>query len=142
MNQTKEAKEAYCLMQYKCDTCGKSSLIWNSRDGVTPFMTSCACGGARSHINFGQDVRMIPEYVPPPRYCDVFIDITPERARKLAIKRVNSFNKTEYRISKATKEYDDMVHRLTEFYVNDCCSVDIISSEEYGKLCAKGESNE
>jgi hypothetical protein len=139
MRENRKAAEAYHLMQYKCKTCGKLSLIWNSRDAVTPFMVSCPCGGQRSHVNWRSDIRMSPEYIPPPGYCDVFIDLSPERAKELAIKRVDSFDKTEYRIPKATKEYDDMVHRLTESYVNDCCSVDIISSEEYGKLCGKGE---
>lgn len=134
----KEANEAYHLMQYKCDTCGKLSLIWNSRDAVTPFMVGCPCGGERSHINWGSDVRMLPEYVPWPGYCDVFIDLSPERAKELATKRVDSFAGTEFEIKKGSAEYDDMVHKLTESYVNDCCSVDIISSEEYGKLCGSG----
>ena len=29
-------KEAYMLMNYRCE-CGHHELIWNSRDGVTPF---------------------------------------------------------------------------------------------------------
>jgi len=120
MSENQKATEAYHLMQYKCDTCGKLSLIWNSRDSVTPFCCSCACGGVRNHINWGSDVRMDPEYVPWPGYCDVFIDLSPERAKELAM------------------EYDDKVRKLTESFVNDCCSVDIISSEEYGKLCGSG----
>ena len=134
----KEANEAYHLMQYKCNQCSTRSLIWNSRDGVTPFIISCSCGGDRGHINWGSDVRMLPEYVPPPGYCDVFIDISPERAKELAIKRIESFDKTEYRIPKGTLQYENMIRKLTENFVNDCCSVDIISSEEYGNLCGSG----
>jgi len=81
---------------------------------------------------------MLPEYVPWPGYCDVFIDLSPERAKELAIKRVDSFAGTEYELKKGSAEYDEMVHKLTELYVNDCCSVDIISSEEYGELCGSG----
>ena len=33
--------EAYCLMKYKCEKCGKTEILWNSRDGVTPFMIKC-----------------------------------------------------------------------------------------------------
>lgn len=134
----KEANEAYHLMQYKCDTCGVRSLIWNSRDAVTPFSVGCPCGGERNHINWQSDVRMLPEYVPPPGYCDVFVDFSPERAKELAIKRVDSFDKTEFRIPKGTLEYENMVKKLTESFVNDCCSVDIISSEKYGELCGSG----
>lgn len=39
-------KEAYLLMNYRCE-CGHHELIWNSRDGVTPFTLSCPnCGQA------------------------------------------------------------------------------------------------
>ena len=129
----KEAAEAYHLMQYKCDTCGTKSLIWNSRNGVTPFSCGCPCGGVRDHVNWESDIRMSTDYVPPPYYCDVFIDITPERAKEMAIKRIESFDKTEFRIPKATLEYENMVRKLTQEFVNDCCSVDIISSEEFGR---------
>lgn len=138
MSEKCEAGEAYCLMQYRCNTCGVRSLIWNSRNGVTPFATSCACGGERTHINWRSDKRMSPEYVPPPGYCDVFLDISPERAKEFAIKRVNSFVGTEYGLKSGTAEYDEMVRKLTESYVNDCCFMDIISSDEYGNLCGSG----
>jgi len=36
--------EAFCLMHYACD-CGHHEVIWNSRDGVTPFTAPCpSCG--------------------------------------------------------------------------------------------------
>ena len=127
-----EAAEAYHLMQYKCDTCGAKSLIWNSRSGVTPFSCGCACGGERSHVKWNSDIRMSADYIPPPDYCDVFVDTTPERAKEMAIKRIASFDATEFRIPKGTLAYENMVRKLTQEFVNDCCSVDIISSAEYG----------
>jgi hypothetical protein len=58
-------KEAFYLMWYGCRQspgapkdvgCGHRERIWNSRDGVTPFTTSCpSCGGELMHINWGQD---------------------------------------------------------------------------------------
>lgn len=37
--------EAFCLMWYVCRGCGHRERIWNSRDGVTPFGSSCpSCG--------------------------------------------------------------------------------------------------
>jgi hypothetical protein len=33
--------EAFCLMLYKCDKCGTIEILWNSRDGVTPFCIEC-----------------------------------------------------------------------------------------------------
>ena len=42
--------EALHNMQYTCESCGHSEMIWNSRDGVTPFTVSCSkCGGLSSH---------------------------------------------------------------------------------------------
>lgn len=39
--------EAFCLMTYLCKGCGHREVIWNSRDGVTPFAATCpSCGGA------------------------------------------------------------------------------------------------
>ena len=43
--------EAYCLMKYKCEKCGTVETIWNSRDGVTPFIINCEkCNGHMQHI--------------------------------------------------------------------------------------------
>lgn len=69
--------EAFCLMRYRCiergqtirvttpdgrhafhqGGCGHFEIIWNSRDGVTPFGTTCpSCGGHRlQHVDFGAD---------------------------------------------------------------------------------------
>lgn len=48
--------EALKLMWYACE-CGHRERIWNSRDGVTPFMTSCpSCGKlSLTHVDWGLD---------------------------------------------------------------------------------------
>lgn len=49
-------KEAFCLMWYACDKCRHRERIWNSRDGVTPFGTTCpSCGGIIRHADFQLD---------------------------------------------------------------------------------------
>lgn len=68
--------EAFCLMRYECSEdarpnrtgntrgCGHHEIIWNSRDGVTPFLTGCpSCGGMMSHAYFGSDV-FAPDHKP------------------------------------------------------------------------------
>lgn len=46
--------EAFCLMWYKCESCPHCERIWNSRDGVTPFGTSCpSCSGSMYHMMRG-----------------------------------------------------------------------------------------
>ena len=58
--------EAFCLMHYKCENgdCGVVEKIWNSRDGVTPFLITCrCCGETMSHVWWDKDQYM-PEYIP------------------------------------------------------------------------------
>lgn len=86
--------EAFCLMQYACRECRHSEIIWNSRDGVTPFGTACpSCGGASLyHVNFAMD-RYAPDHKPH-KGQRVWISMTLERARAFARRRVLSYKKS------------------------------------------------
>jgi len=62
---TYKHKEAFCLMQYQCETCKMIEVVWNSRDGVSPFSIPCCkkkngyqCTGVMSHVNWHQDRRL------------------------------------------------------------------------------------
>jgi hypothetical protein len=80
--------EAFCLMQYLCDTCGVIEILWNSRDGVTPFMIGCRkCPGLMQHIDWHGDV-CAPSHVlkSGDRY---FADETVERARSKVEKYID-----------------------------------------------------
>lgn len=58
--------EAFCHMMYQCQRCRFRETVWNSRDGVTPFIIACQrCGGEAHHINWGND-RYDPTFVPTP----------------------------------------------------------------------------
>ena len=85
--------EAFCLMQYRCKTCNHNEIIWNSRDGVTPFGTACpSCGEASLfHANFSMD-RYAPDHKPH-NGQRVWVSMTLERARAFARRRVLSFKK-------------------------------------------------
>lgn len=49
--------EAYMVMTYICDQCGAEERVWNSRDGVVPFVIQCVrCDGYKVHRNFNQDI--------------------------------------------------------------------------------------
>lgn len=77
--------EAFCLMNYRCDECGHHEVLWNSRDGVTPFCIECRkCKDpmGMTHVDFHLD-RRLPFHVlmPGERY---FADLTRERSRELA----------------------------------------------------------
>lgn len=80
-------REAFCLMWYAC-ACGHQERYWNSRDGVTPFMTLCpSCGRPdMKHVHWGRD-----EYAPdhkPTIGQRMWVSMTPERARSIANARL------------------------------------------------------
>ncbi|KKM86143.1 hypothetical protein LCGC14_1281980 [marine sediment metagenome] len=78
--------EAFCLMRYRCEECKRVEVLWNTRNGVTPFILSCKyCGGESSHAPPWQDDKRAPDHVPV--YGDrVFVDLTPQRHELLARK--------------------------------------------------------
>lgn len=58
--------EAFMVMEYECDTCKTVEKIWNSRNGVTPFMIGCRyCDGISKHKNWNKDI-FNPSYQPQP----------------------------------------------------------------------------
>ena len=123
-----EAKEAFCLMTYQCNKCGKTEEIYNSRDGVTPFGIGCRfCDGIASHVNWQYDLQD-PNFTPPPG-MRVFADYTPERAKKAAIRHLARFKGTAYELTEGVPAYNEMIRKLTEQIVNDCCSVDILITD-------------
>lgn len=95
-------REAFCLMQYGCSTCGHQEMAWNSRDGVTPFGIGCpSCGQTLNHVNFGRDIYS-PDHKPHSGQI-VFRDGTIEESIAIIKSRMLHFDKTEYRISEARK---------------------------------------
>lgn len=79
MKENYKHKEAFCIMLYKCEDCNHSERLWNSRDGVTPFMILCSkCNkGLMKHICWSFDKR-IKSYSPKVGER-IFIDMTFEK---------------------------------------------------------------
>jgi len=71
--------EAFCLMHYRGETSGEELLLWNSRDGVTPFgFRHPVTGEEYRHVDFHRD-RYAPDH--RPRRGDFYFeDLTYERA--------------------------------------------------------------
>jgi len=79
-------KEAWCLMKYEDAVTGESEIVWNSRNGVTPFIILSRAGNEAEHSDWSSD-RLVPEH--KPQVGDrVFADVTPERALELAEQQV------------------------------------------------------
>jgi hypothetical protein len=72
--------EAYHLMEYVHEATGDVEWLWNSRDGVTPFIIRGELGAELVHKHWNRDVT-IPHFVPPVG-MRVFIDMTKEALRE------------------------------------------------------------
>ena len=70
--------EAFCLMQYQDQVTKEIEILWNSRDGVTPFIIDSRAGNEAQHINWRQD-RCCPGFVPKSG-MRIFVDASPKHA--------------------------------------------------------------
>ena len=95
--------DAFLLMPYTCDLCRAVEWVWNSRDGVTPYIIDCCkCGGRARHRAMRQD-RYEPGYRPQ-RGERFFVDATPEDYRQRAEQAFERAKGTPYEIPEAQKE--------------------------------------
>lgn len=96
-------KEAFCVMEYLCDDCFRKELLWNTRDGVTPFLIPCgSCGGLMSHVNWRND--SCKPHFQPPRFMRVFVDYTLHELILSIIRSSNGHNLTDAQIAEIAKE--------------------------------------
>ncbi len=109
MSETEKGKqpyrpcEAFCLMTYQCKSCSTTERIWNSRDGVTPFIVRCArCGGEMQHVNWGGDI-YDSNYIPG-HGERVFIDLPASLRRPLAARRLELTKGTRYEVPLQDRE--------------------------------------
>jgi hypothetical protein len=65
-------KEAFCLMQYRDQITGEIETLWNSRDGVTPFIIRSRKGNEAQHVNWRND-QCMPNFIPRPG-MRIFVD--------------------------------------------------------------------
>lgn len=79
--------EAFMLMHYGC-RCGHREVIWNSRNGVTPFALGCpSCGElSLTHVDWHRDT-YAPDHAPH-RGQRFFRDGTPEEAEAIMRARI------------------------------------------------------
>jgi hypothetical protein len=64
-------------MQYQDKVTGEIEVLWNSRDGVTPFTITSRAGNEAQHVNFQNDIRA-PDFVPP-KGTRIFVDASPDQ---------------------------------------------------------------
>ena len=107
--------EAYCHMQYRCSN-GHLMIIWNSRDGVTPFGMKCReCDADALHINWQQD-QCDPLYQPRAGEL-IWVTMTMEDARVLASEMVEKYwDHPDYPMSETFPSKEEAIERLAKGY--------------------------
>lgn len=83
--------EAFMLMRYACKDCGTNEMIWNSRDGITPFSIGCrtdGCSESMNHVDWQNDI-YAPDFKPATGQR-FFRDGTPDEAANIMQRRINT----------------------------------------------------
>lgn len=83
LKQAYKHAEAFKLMRYASDDAIHQELLWNSRDGVTPFMIHDVTGQFElQHVAWRSDVRI--ERFLPPIGSRLFVDMSAARVRHIS----------------------------------------------------------
>lgn len=108
-------KEAWCIMHYRCGSCGHHEVLYNGRDGVTPFVIGCAkCGEDSAHVSWQKDFRA-PTYEPLTG-MRIFVDLSFDRYKEFAIKKYQKGGVYEGLIDNGggDKTLEDLIKELWE----------------------------
>lgn len=104
-------KEAFCLMRYASRDGRAAEMLWNSRDGVTPFGLRGRSDVEMFHVEWEND-RPIERFLPPIG-MRIFVDMTKERLREIIKERVDAWwNHPSYPMSKAFTSKEAAVENL------------------------------
>jgi hypothetical protein len=110
--------EAFMVMQYRSDDGTETEHIWNSRDGVTPFVVTLRSGKTASHVDWRSDVYCPNHFQhmgPGDRY---FTDLDPEAALALASERVEEYwDHPEYPMKGRYESKDQAAQSLAASYM-------------------------
>lgn len=130
-NMSHEHKEAFCLMTYATEDDTETEIIWNSRDGMTPFMIMNRAGTKQMiHVDWHLD-RYVPDHVPKPG-DRIFIDTTQEIMVKAATKRVEEYwEHPVYPMNQTFYTKEDAIKALAKFNQGDPAIITV--GEQHGK---------
>lgn len=110
--------EAFMLMTYRGEKTGATEVIWNSRDGVTPFAITSKDGTeSMTHVDWGGDV-YAPDFQPP-LGSRMFVDLTEDRARALAQRRAEHYWETYPPSRDQFPDVEALAAMLTREYLKD-----------------------
>lgn len=110
--------EAYCIMKYRSDDGTEEEWIWNSRDGVTPFVVTLRSGKQAKHVDWHEDT-CAPHYKPLVG-SRMFVDLTRERSLEIAranAKRYWSEEAMSYNPQTEYASQEDLAKALAASYL-------------------------
>lgn len=113
--------EAFMLMTYASKD-GKTRVeVWNSRDGITPFVIEHPETGVElSHVDWHLD-RYMPDYQPAPGSF-IFTKLTPEKARPHAQRLVDRhWDRAQFPLREAPFAQGGK-EAAVEYFVKEWCS--------------------
>lgn len=119
-----EHGEAFMVMTYETEDQQVTERIWNSRDGVTPFAVTSKDGQSMTHVRWGEDIYVGPDYMPP-LGSRMFVDLTPDRARSHAERNAATYWET-YAPSREQFTQEELAEVLANEYLKDPHSPDLI----------------
>jgi hypothetical protein len=110
--------EAFCLMRYRADNRHLEEVLWNSRDGATPFVITMRDGTPGTHVDWRGDT-----YAPDhqPAVGDrIFIDLTQERAGEIARKNAESIweRPRDTDISYSVRDHFESMEQLAAYLLD------------------------
>lgn len=112
-------KEAFCLMYYENDETKLGFIVWNSRNGVSPFNVF-EDGKQYQHTHWGMDIPVTnTEYIKSTilkKGQRIFRDVTEAEAKQFAIKRLQSAEGTPYEVEEGSERWNELLGSLTESF--------------------------
>lgn len=143
MTTKPQHREAFMLMIYRSNDGAQLETLWNSRNGVTPFVISGRGEDAPhlSHVHWGLDV-FAPAYVPNIG-SRIFVDMTQERATFLADEYIARWwNDPETPMSKAYESIEVARTRLiADMLKPGAPDVVMVTAEMQRALLARAEQS-
>ena len=130
--------EAFCLMEYQCGKCGGMEILWNSRDGVTPFQINCQiCGDRMSHVHPSHDI-CAPSFgteAMGPRYSKMrlFVPITRVKADEYARHRLSWAKEASGAVvpESDTDDYKQIHQAISDDIYHNGEAPDVIPGQEW-----------
>lgn len=92
--------EAFMLMKYRTEDKSETEVIWNSRDGITPFSIGSKTGKEMHHVDWESD-KYAPDHKPQ-KGDRIFVDLTEAEARVFLQAQIDKYwVNTEYPMSQS-----------------------------------------